>query len=65
MDEKRKGEIALILLKYRLNRESIRLGPEMKRELGNIAKTTNIPLSELKEFSREIIKEILNDLLSQ
>ncbi len=64
MDEKRKGEIALILLKYRLNREGMRLGPDMKRELGNIAKTTNIPLSELKEFGRETIKEMLDDLLS-
>jgi len=65
MDEKRKGEIAFILLKYQLSREGIRLGPDMKRELGNIAKATDIPLSELKEFGRDIFKEMLNELLTE
>ena len=61
MDERRKGEIALAVLKYRLNREGIRLSPDMKRELGNIAKATEIPLDELKEFGKLLIEELLEE----
>lgn len=61
MDEKRKGEIALILLKYRMARSNLRLGPDFKRELGNVAKATGISLDELKEFGRIIIEELLDE----
>jgi hypothetical protein len=61
MDEKRKGEIALALLKYRMFREGIRFTPNIKRELGNIAKVTGIPQDELKEFGRILIKELLEE----
>lgn len=61
MDEKRKGKIAWALLKYRVFREGIRLTPDMKRELGNVAKATGIPLDELKEFGRILIKELLEE----
>jgi len=61
MDEKRKGEIALALLKYRMGREGIRLTPDIKRELGNVVKETGIPQNELKEFGRILIEEILEE----
>jgi len=61
MDEKRKGEIALALLKYRMGREGIRLTPDIKRELGNVVKETGIPQNELKEFGRIFIEEILEE----
>lgn len=61
MDEKRKGEIALALLKYRIGREGIRLTPNTKRELGNTAKETGIPQDELKEFGRILIEELLEE----
>ena len=75
MDEKRKGEIALALLKYQLSRKDIWLGPDMKRGmesmeevLGNIAKAIGIPSNEqelLKDCFRFFIfppieREIVN-----
>lgn len=43
MDDGRKGEIALIFLGCRIGREGIRrLTPDIKRELGNVAKATRI-----------------------
>ncbi|PIS39957.1 MAG: hypothetical protein COT32_02275, partial [Candidatus Nealsonbacteria bacterium CG08_land_8_20_14_0_20_36_22] len=59
MDEKRKGEIALVLLKYRMGREGIRLTPDIKRDFGNIAKETGIPQDELKEFVKIFVEELL------
>ena len=64
MDERRKGEIALALVKHHLSREGIRLGPDMKRELGNIAKATGIPLDELKKFEKLLIEELLEEIFS-
>jgi len=61
MDEKRKGEIALALLKYRMGREGIRLTPDMKRDLGNVAKETGIPQDELKEFVKIFVEELLEE----
>lgn len=61
MDEKRKGEIALALLKYKIGREGIRLTPDTKRELGNVAKTIGIPLEELKEFGKILVGELLEE----
>jgi len=62
MDEKRKGEIALVLLKYQIRRGEIRFA-DAKRKLGNIAKETGIPLDELKEFTRIILAEFLKEVL--
>ena len=61
MDEKKKGEIALALLKYRMGREGIRLTPDLKRDLGNVAKETGIPQGELKEFAKIFFEELLEE----
>ena len=61
MNEKRKGEIAMAFLKYRIGREGIRLTPDIKRDLGNVAKETGIPQDELKEFVKLFIKELLEE----
>jgi len=65
MDEKRKGEIALVLLKYRMSREGIRLTPDLKRDLGNVAKETGIPQDELKEFMKIFIEELLEKIFGK
>ena len=65
MDEKRKGEIALVLLKYRMSREGIRLTPDLKRDLGNVAKETGIPQDELKEFMKISIEELLEKIFGK
>jgi hypothetical protein len=62
MDEKRKGEIALVLLKYQIRRGEIRL-TDVSRKLGNLAKETGIPRDELKEFARIILAEFLKEVL--
>jgi len=65
MDERRKGEIALALFKYRVGREGIRITPDARRELGNVAKATGIPLNELKEFIRLLIEEMLKETFGE
>jgi propanediol dehydratase small subunit len=59
MDEKRMGEVALALLRYKATREDIRITPNINRELGNVAKETGVPLAELKEFARVIFSEVI------
>lgn len=61
MDEKRKGEIALALLKYRTRHEGIQLKPDIWRELGNVATKTGIPLIELREFMKDLIEELVKE----
>ena len=61
MDKNRQGEIARAFLKYRMGREGIRLSPDFKRDLGNIAKGTGIPQDELREFERILIKELFEE----
>jgi len=59
MDEKRMGEIALALLKYKAAREDIRIGPNMDRKWGNIAKEIGVSLADLKEFANIIYTEVV------
>lgn len=59
MEEKRKGEIALALLKYWMGREGIRVTPDLTRDLGNVAKETGIPQDELKKFVKIFVEELL------
>lgn len=61
MDEKRKGEIAYLILKRRLGKEGLFLGKSRRRELGNLAKAVGISLSELEEFGREVSKELIDE----
>ena len=63
MDPKRKGEIALAILKHRIGHEGIQLNPNSRRRLGNIARATGIPLVELKEFAREVTTEMIKECL--
>lgn len=58
MTKEKKGEIAYALWKYRLKKDGVRLDG-LVREIGNIAKATDIRHSELREFMQEITSEIL------
>ena len=66
MDEKRKGEIALAIQRYRLGQgKSARyFGPgtdfptELKRLIEDVALGTGIPKEELIEFTTSLIKEV-------
>ena len=61
MDAKRQGEIALVLLKYFLRKKGFNLSQNMMREFGNTSKETGIPIDELKQFSRPIMQEMLDE----
>jgi K+-transporting ATPase c subunit len=67
MDEKRKGEIAAALVEYwgSCPDTDIRPGPNHEEELDNIAKSTGIPVAELKEFLRAILEETLEEIFGK
>lgn len=64
MDEKRMGEIALVLLKDQSRQEGIRLAG-IRRKLGNTARRTGIPISEIEEFVRVAISDMVEESLSR
>ena len=60
MTDIRMGEIALTLLMEKLEREGgFRIGSDLRRELGNLSKKTNIPREELEEFAKVAITRML------
>ena len=70
MDEKRKGEIGLALLKYQLGRKRLNLSMKtimesLKKELDNVTEATGIPLDELKEFRKLFLEEILEETFEE
>jgi len=66
LDEKRKGEIALALLRYDLTQNEIKLNPnDINRRLGNAAKATGITIEELREFSRSLIEELVEKVFGK
>tara|TARA_Y100000310_G_scaffold324311_1_gene386019 strand:- start:121 stop:327 length:207 start_codon:yes stop_codon:yes gene_type:complete len=58
MDKERKGEIAYAILLNQARRNGVILGKNRRRELGNIAKATGIPIAELEEFGRDALQEL-------
>lgn len=56
MSEKRMGEIALAVLIAKMTAEGgVKIGPELRRNLGQISKDTDIPIEDLEEFSKELV----------
>ena len=64
LTEERKGQIALIVLKDRADREGVTVSKNSRRELGDLAKRTGVPLEELLEMSREFVLEMAEKHLS-
>jgi hypothetical protein len=60
MDAKRKGEIALAILRRQARQEGLRLS-SIHREIGNISKDTEIPPDELSEFMREEVQMMVDE----
>ncbi|MBU1033108.1 MAG: hypothetical protein ABII13_01345 [Patescibacteria group bacterium] len=65
MDNVRKGEIAVLFLKHQLHRKGMRLGPDFRRELGNIAKAIDAPFGEVMEFAEELVQELVDKLFNK
>lgn len=64
MDQQRKGEIALALLKHKLGNEGLKLNSSFRKNLAHAAKATGIPLPELTEFALKIIEDLAREHVS-
>ena len=58
MNERRKGEIALILAKDQMSRESVRFS-DVKRELGNLAKKNGDSFSRAKRIHENSFRRVI------
>ncbi|MFQ5661972.1 MAG: hypothetical protein ACE5F2_01840 [Candidatus Paceibacteria bacterium] len=65
MDEKRKGEIALKALKFKLGKEGVKLTKGLNRELGNVSREMGVSVDELEQFFRELIQEMTDDAFAK
>ncbi len=59
LTDARKGELARMVLVQMLMDGGIKIGNELRREIGNKAKTLGVDFAELMEFSEEVIEEVL------
>ena len=65
MDVEKQGKIALALLKYLARKKGVRLTPDIKRELGNVAKETGVSVDDLKAFGKIITQELLEETFGE
>jgi len=67
MDETRRGEIAIAILKDRLRTDGFSKldSSSVKRSVGNLAKRTNIPCKELLEFGQNLIEEVVKETFEE
>ena len=65
LSKERKGEIALLLLKHRLQEGGVRFTPNLKREVGNVAKAVKIQTAEAMEFAEELIRELMEETFAK
>lgn len=66
LSKERKGEIALIILNFKLEEEGIRLKPnETRRSIVNMAKKLGISETELAEFMKESLTTIFNKTIEK
>lgn len=59
MDDIRKGQIALLVLKHMLAKKGMEIGPKARRDLGNMAKEIDVPFDEFLEFSELLAREFI------
>lgn len=59
MDEKRKGEIALLLVKNQIKEKGVRISQNLRRDIGNDAKNIGISTDEAMEFMELIVRELV------
>jgi hypothetical protein len=66
MKKARKGQIALAMLTYLVQIRGVKNfnKSEVTRTLGQVAKATDIPLDELKQFARELIEGLVDKVLA-
>ncbi len=64
MTEERRNEIAYILMEMGARQKRAHSPEELRREIGNFAKSTQIPVGELKKFLRDLIIGVYKNALS-
>jgi|GEM_PF-2780222 len=65
MEESRKGQIAILVVKSILREKGIRLSSNYRRELGNEAKNIGISFEEFLEFAEPLIRELVDETFAK
>lgn len=66
LTEERMGQIAILYLKEVLRkRGGIELTPNMRREVGNIAKAIDIPVDEAMLFTESLVREAVDEIFNK
>ena len=66
MDAKRKGEIALLVLKMKLREQGMKIKPAtMKRHIGSTAKVLGITTEEASEFMEMMVRELVEETFTK
>ncbi len=65
LSDERMGEIALKVLKHRMEREGVKLTPNFLREVGSTAKEINVSRDELVIFVETLTRELLEGIFSK
>jgi hypothetical protein len=64
LSKERMGEIALKVLKYRLEREGIKLTPNFRREVNSTAKAIGVDPEEMMTFAEYLTREAVESVFS-
>ena len=64
MDSKRRGEIALLLLKYLIGKRGIPPSQHNAREFRNAARSIGVSHEELDKFIKLVVQELLDEYFS-
>jgi hypothetical protein len=64
MDPKRRGEIALKVVKLLMRKRGVTLSQNNMREFGNLAKEVGVSVEELKQFAQPLVQELLDEYFS-
>jgi hypothetical protein len=65
MDNVRKGEIALLMIKQKIRREGVILNPESLRDIKNQADKLGVPLEEAVEFLEVMTRELVEEMFAK
>lgn len=65
LSDKRKGEIALLVLKGILRQKGICLSSDMKEDALKEAKKMGIPASEAEQFFEDLVRELVEEVFSK
>jgi hypothetical protein len=60
MTEQRKGEIAIMFVKFRMRNEGLRL-KDVRRDLGRVASDLGLDIEEVIDFAEPLIREVVEE----